>query len=103
MGELVFWLLMLIFVTLATDILGLGIFGIWLKEIVTYLPLAVVGLLIVLIGALPLGVAPLSDFTNWIMAVPVDAGARGILLGISLATAVTGLRILVGQDRSYGE
>jgi len=49
-GELVFWLLMLIFVTLATDILGLNIFGAWLKEIVTFLPLAVVGMLIVLVG-----------------------------------------------------
>ena len=49
-GELIFWLLMLIFVTLATEILGLDIFGVWLKEIVTYLPLALAGLLIVLVG-----------------------------------------------------
>ncbi|WP_126455020.1 mechanosensitive ion channel family protein [Sulfuriflexus mobilis] len=49
-GELVFWLLMLIFVTLATEILGLSIFGTWLKEIITYLPLAAAGLLIVLVG-----------------------------------------------------
>ena len=49
-GELVFWLLMLIFVSLATEVLGLAIFGTWLKQIVTYLPLAVAGLLIVLAG-----------------------------------------------------
>lgn len=49
-GELVFWLLMLVFVTLATEVLGLGIFGIWLKKIVTYLPLAFAGILIMLVG-----------------------------------------------------
>jgi hypothetical protein len=35
------------------------------------------------------------------MAVPVSAGARGILLGIALATVVIGVRALIGQDRSY--
>jgi len=59
---------------------------------------------IVLIGALPLpGLAPLAQVTNWLMRVPVNAGARGILLGIALATLVTGLRVLIGQDRTYGE
>jgi hypothetical protein len=59
---------------------------------------------IVLLGALPVGIfAPIRDFTDWLMTVPVNAGARGILLGIALATLVTGLRVLIGQDRSYGE
>ncbi len=61
-------------------------------------------LLIVLLGALPLPqVAFLSDVRNWLLAVPVSAGARGILLGIALATIVTGVRVLIGQDRSYRE
>jgi hypothetical protein len=59
---------------------------------------------IVLLGALPVSAfAPIRDFTDWLMTVPVNAGARGILLGIALATLVTGLRVLIGQDRSYGE
>jgi hypothetical protein len=59
---------------------------------------------IVLIGALPLSnFAPLRQFTDWLINVPVNAGARGILLGIALATLLTGLRVLIGQDRSYGE
>lgn len=59
---------------------------------------------IVLLGALPLSAfAPIRSFTDWLMTVPVNAGARGILLGIALATLVTGLRVLIGQDRSYGE
>ncbi len=59
-------------------------------------------LLIILIGALPLpGAAGLVSLRDWLMAVPVSAGARGILLGIALATVVTGVRVLIGQDRSY--
>jgi hypothetical protein len=59
-------------------------------------------LLIILIGALPLpGASGLVSLRDWLMAVPVSAGARGILLGIALATVVTGVRVLIGQDRSY--
>lgn len=63
-----------------------------------------VALLIVLLGALPLPqVTILAQARDWLLAVPVSAGARGILLGIALATVVTGVRVLVGQDRSYRE
>jgi hypothetical protein len=61
-------------------------------------------LLVILVGALPLPqVAFLADVRTWLLAVPVSAGARGILLGIALATVVTGIRVLIGQDRSYRE
>jgi hypothetical protein len=61
-------------------------------------------ILIVLLGALPLPeMAPLADVRAWLMAVPVSAGARGILLGIALATVVTGIRVFIGQDRSFRE
>jgi hypothetical protein len=61
-------------------------------------------LLIILIGALPIPqVAVLADVRSWLLAVPVSAGARGILLGIALATVVTAVRVLIGQDRSYRE
>lgn len=39
----------------------------------------------------------------WIGKVPAVAGARGILLGISLGIVAAGLRILMGADRPYGE
>lgn len=61
-------------------------------------------LLVVLLGALPLpgtGISLLAQIRDWIMMVPVTAGGRGLLLGIALATVVTGIRVLVGQDRSY--
>ncbi len=57
--------------------------------------------LIVLAAALPLPVlAPLIPLRDWLLAVPVNAGARGILLGIALATIIAGARVLTGQDRS---
>jgi len=66
--------------------------------------LFIVTVLIVLLAALPLSMLkPVADFSDWLMSVPVNAGASGILLGIALATIVTGLRILIGQDRTYGE
>ncbi len=65
--------------------------------------LFVITVLLVLAGALPFPeLAPFHDLTQWLMSVPVNAGGRGILLGIALATVVAGLRILIGQDRTYG-
>lgn len=58
--------------------------------------------LILLVGALPLpGLGLITNFRDWLLSVPVSAGARGILLGIALATVVAGVRVLIGQDRSY--
>lgn len=33
----------------------------------------------------------------------IDAGSSGLLLGIALATVIAGVRVLIGQDRSYRE
>jgi len=45
----------------------------------------------------------LAELRIWIGKVPAVAGARGILLGISLGVIAAGLRILMGSDRPYGE
>jgi hypothetical protein len=61
-------------------------------------------LLIVLVGALPLAeVGGIAQIRAWLLAVPVSAGARGLLLGIALATVVAGVRVLTGQDLTYRE
>ena len=63
-------------------------------------------LLVVLLGALPLpgaGLGLIAQASAWLTAIPVSAGVRGILLGIALATLVTGIRVLIGQERSYRE
>ncbi len=61
-------------------------------------------LLLMLTAALPFstpGIRAVAALRDWLMAVPVSAGARGILLGIALAATVAGARVLIGQDRSY--
>jgi hypothetical protein len=64
----------------------------------------VAAMLVVLLGALPVrGVGLLYELNNWLLNVPVSAGARGILLGVGLATLIAGVRVLIGQDRQYGE
>ena len=63
--------------------------------------------IILLVGAIP--AIAVSDFNfitavrNWILSVPAVGGARGILLGMALGIIATGIRILMGADRPYGE
>lgn len=58
--------------------------------------------LIVLLGSLPLAeLAPVRAWSDWLMAVPVSAGGRAILLGIALGSVVAGVRALLGQDRAF--
>jgi uncharacterized protein YacL len=62
-----------------------------------------VSAVLVMIGNIPLGTAVWSQFpviANWIMVVPNTAAMRGILLGGSLGFIATGLRILLGLERT---
>ncbi len=62
--------------------------------------------IVVLLGQVPAGFQLWPDLPlikEWIMRVPALAGARGILLGVSLGTIATGLRVLLGADRPYAD
>jgi hypothetical protein len=59
---------------------------------------------IVLLGQVPLGKMIWSELPvlmDWVMAVPVLAGARGILIGVALGSVIAGLRLLLVMDRPY--
>ena len=57
---------------------------------------------LVLLASLPLAeLEPIKVWRDWLMRVPVSAGARAMLLGIALGAAVAGTRVLLGQDRAY--
>lgn len=62
--------------------------------------------LLILLGTAPLPFVELPFFGSvlrpFIAQVLAAAGARGMLLGIGLATIITGLRVLFGADRPYG-
>ncbi len=67
--------------------------------------LLLVGVLI-LVSQVPLKfpwAEDLAGFKNWILAVPATAGARGIILGVTLGIVTTGLRLLLGIDRPYSD
>ena len=55
---------------------------------------------IVLLGEVPLS-SHITAVKDWILTVPGLAGVRGLILGVALGTAVTGLRVLLGIDRPY--
>lgn len=58
--------------------------------------------LVVLLASLPLAeLAPLRAWNDWLMRVPVSAGARALLLGIALGMVAAGVRVVLGQDRAY--
>jgi hypothetical protein len=66
--------------------------------------------LVVLLGTLPWVVSgegaiirTLGEMRAWITQIWAVAGARGILLGVALGAATTGLRVILGADRPYGD
>lgn len=58
--------------------------------------------IVVLLGQIPLW-KELMTLKEGIFEVLVMPGTRGILLGVALGTVATGLRVLLGIDRPYGE
>lgn len=49
-GAIIYWATILLFLTAATQVLGLGVFTDWLSSVVAYLPALLAGLLILLAG-----------------------------------------------------
>lgn len=60
--------------------------------------------ILVMIGAVPFGRA-ISDFfpqlSDWIVAVPNNAGRRAIIMGAALGAIATSLRVILGLERSH--
>ena len=51
-GSLVFWLVLLLFLTAATHVLGLTVFTNWLDRVMSYLPTFLAGVLIIVAGVM---------------------------------------------------
>jgi len=59
---------------------------------------------IVMLGRVPIGEKIWSgfpDLTEWIMEVPNMAAKRGIMIGAALGAISTGLKMILGLERSY--
>jgi hypothetical protein len=74
------------------------------RDVTIWRALFVVTAVIVLLGWIPLdneNAEALAGARDWLVQVPVGAGARGILIGVGLGTVTVGVRLLTGQDRSF--
>jgi len=59
---------------------------------------------IVMIGRVPIGELVWKDFPNfteWIMNVPQLAAKRAIMIGAALGAISTGIKVLIGLERTY--
>jgi hypothetical protein len=60
--------------------------------------------ILVLLGQVTMGLVPvLPELKDWVVNVLAMAGARGILLGVALGALLTGIRLLLGAERPYGD
>ena len=73
-------------------------------DIMSIIFLGVAATILLAAAPLPFGKIPfLSDLIlPWLTQVFAAAGARGILIGVSLGALTTGIRVLFGIDRPYG-
>lgn len=94
-GELIFWLILLIFITLAAEILGLESFGSWLKTLVAYLPLVVGGMLIVLVGFVVSSLA-----RDLVVSAASSAGLSHVeLLARTVQIIILFIAVIIGVDQ----
>ncbi|MEO8441850.1 MAG: hypothetical protein ABI547_05140 [Betaproteobacteria bacterium] len=94
-GTLVFWMVLLLFVTAATQALGLQAFVDWLLKLLDYLPTLAAGLLILAAGWLLSGFfADLAEAA----ATRLEPGQR-VMLGRIVRMTTLGGAVLVGADQ----
>ena len=62
---------------------------------------------LVMLAAVPIGASIpgvgeyLVAFKNWIMSVPNNAARRAIFIGAALGAIATGLRVILGLERTH--
>ncbi|WP_295686231.1 mechanosensitive ion channel domain-containing protein [uncultured Nevskia sp.] len=95
LGSILFWLVMLFFVTAATEVLGLALFTAWLGQLVAYVPTMAAGALIIVVGVLVSRMA-----RQLVEAAPIaDDPAQRVMLGRMVQAAILITAVLVGADQ----
>jgi hypothetical protein len=67
--------------------------------------LLAIAALILMIGRVPIGNAihpAIPAAADWLMEIPQNAAKRGILIGAALGVMATGIRLILGMERTYG-
>ena len=94
-GNVIFWIIILFFVTAATRVLGLDAFSAWLDRVVVYLPTLLAGGLIILVGLLISALA--RDLTS---AAVASAGfPHADLFGASVQAAILLTALVLGINQ----
>lgn len=95
LGSIVFWVVLLFFVTAATQVLGLTAFTAWMAGVVNYMPTLIAGALIIAAGFL------LSRLVrDLVVATSAIAGAKQReLLGRTVQVIILVTALLVGADQ----
>ena len=60
---------------------------------------------ILMLGRVPLGAAihpAIPAAADWLMEIPQNAAKRGILIGAALGVMATGIRVILGLEKTYG-
>jgi small-conductance mechanosensitive channel len=95
MGRIVFWIIVVFFLTAATEVIGLPIFTAWLSGLVKYLPNILIAVIIVFLGII--GGKLLRDIVS---SASGTAGiAYGSMLGRITQYSVLFLTILIAADQ----
>lgn len=95
LGNIVFWVVILFFLTAATQVLGLEVFTDWLNRVVAYLPTLFVGGLIIFVGFL---VSVLMRDVVVATSAPI-AGQQRALFGRIVQVAILVTAIVIGADQ----
>jgi hypothetical protein len=95
LGSVAFWVIILLFITAATRVLGLLVFSDWLDQVVAYLPTLLAGALIILVGVVISTLV--RDLTG---AAVASAGiAYGDLFGRGAQAAVLVTALIIGINQ----
>jgi small-conductance mechanosensitive channel len=95
LGSIVFWVVILFFLTAATQVLGLAIFTDWLNRVMTYLPTLLVGGLIIFVGFFVSALA-----RDLVMAASAATGTQQrALFGRLAQVSILVTAIVIGADQ----
>lgn len=94
-GEISFWLIILFFSSMAADILGLTVFVSWISQVVSFFPLLVAGLVIIIAGII------LSSLVRSLVASAASSAgsAQAELFGRVTQVIILITAIVIGVDQ----
>lgn len=95
LGNITFWIIILLFITAATRLLGLIVFSNWLDQVVAYLPTLLAGGLIILVGVVTS--ALVRDITTAAVASANVAYSDLFGRGMQAVVLITALIIGINQ------